>query len=242
VRKCRDLTGDRYGMLTVLGFHSDAKGYKKWLCLCDCGKECIKYGHQIRAGTVVSCGCYHRKQASELGKKRVHDLTGRVFGRLVVLSRAGSNRFQKPTWLCRCGCGKEKILVGNSLLTGNSQSCGCIQKETMRKIRWNLNLTAEERATSRNREMAISGLHLWREDVFKRDGYGCVVCGNHKSGVLVAHHKESWNRNKDLRLNVNNGDTVCTECHKEFHSRYGYGDNTKAQWEEFITTRKRKKK
>ena len=98
----------------------------------------------------------------------------------------------------------------------------------MRKIRWNLNLTAEERATSRNREMAISGLHLWREDVFKRDWYGCVVCGNHKSGVLVAHHKESWNRNKDLRLNVNNGDTVCTECHKEFHSRYGYGDNTKA--------------
>jgi hypothetical protein len=108
----------------------------------------------------------------------------------------------------------------------------------MHKIRWNPNLTPEERVINRNREMTVLGLHLWRADVFKRDMYECQVCHDKSHKRIVAHHKEAWGINKDLRLIVDNGITLCSKCHKEFHSRYGWGKNTKAQWDEFSLYRK----
>lgn len=66
------------------------------------------------------------------------DLTGRRFGRLVVLRRAGTRyrvgaRGQmlstEPTWLCMCDCGKEKVILGMNLREGRSNSCGCLSAE-----------------------------------------------------------------------------------------------------------------
>lgn len=82
VGRAIDLTGHRYGMLTVLSLHSKVGNFRKWNCRCDCGKECVKYGHQIRAGTVVSCGCEQRRKARDVGMVKVVDLTGKMFGRL----------------------------------------------------------------------------------------------------------------------------------------------------------------
>lgn len=235
----RDLTGHHYGMLAVLSLHSKVGNFRKWNCRCDCGTECVKYGHQIRAGQVVSCGCEQKRKAKETGNNNAVDLTGRRFGRLVVIGRSGSNKHQKARWKCKCDCGKEKLLVAGSLISGNSESCGCIQKETMHEIRWNPNLSQEDRETNRNREITIPGLHLWRKAVYERDGYRCVVCGGSKSGRFVAHHIASWAANKDVRLDVENGVTSCVDCHKEFHSRYGWGGNTLGQWSEFLTIKSR---
>jgi hypothetical protein len=55
----------------------------------------------------------------------VNDLRGAVSGRLTVLDRAGSNRFKKALWRCRCFCGNERIVIGADLLTGHNTSCGC---------------------------------------------------------------------------------------------------------------------
>lgn len=52
------------------------------------------------------------------------DLSGRHFGNLTVLSRAGKDR-TNVTWLCRCSCGNEKVISGASLRKGRSRSCGC---------------------------------------------------------------------------------------------------------------------
>lgn len=57
------------------------------------------------------------------------DLTGRTFGRLVVLRRHGS-RFGRATWVCRCSCGMEKVIAGASLLDSCVRSCGCLRSET----------------------------------------------------------------------------------------------------------------
>ena len=56
------------------------------------------------------------------------DLTGQVFGRLTVISRAqdgGTLAYPKYRWNCLCECGKAKIVQGQKLRIGRTRSCGC---------------------------------------------------------------------------------------------------------------------
>ena len=74
----RDLTGQKFGRLTVLrqapdkikpsGAHS-----KMWECKCDCGNIKIISRSSLVSGDTVSCGCYHKEHAHDYGKK--HGLT-----------------------------------------------------------------------------------------------------------------------------------------------------------------------
>lgn len=52
-----DLTGDRYGRLTVIGYAGHKGGRTAWRCRCDCGNEVITTGNQMRRGKTRSCGC-----------------------------------------------------------------------------------------------------------------------------------------------------------------------------------------
>ena len=56
--KLIDLTGKRFGKLTVLSRAENSKANTaKWLCRCDCGNTCIVYGSSLRRGQTQSCGC-----------------------------------------------------------------------------------------------------------------------------------------------------------------------------------------
>lgn len=59
-------------------------------------------------------------------------LTGRRFGRLVVLNRASNASDGRPQWLCQCDCGGEKVVRSASLMQGHTKSCGCLQAESAR--------------------------------------------------------------------------------------------------------------
>lgn len=59
-----DLTGQRFGRLTVLkdsGNRLDRKVV--WLCMCDCGQETLVRSTRLRKGTTRSCGCLRRENA-----------------------------------------------------------------------------------------------------------------------------------------------------------------------------------
>lgn len=66
--------------------------------------------------------------------RRVIDLTGRRFGRLVVIGRADPpvDNQGAARWHCRCDCGNEKDVRGSDLRRGRTTSCGCLQKERVR--------------------------------------------------------------------------------------------------------------
>lgn len=66
-----------------------------------------------------------------MGKFR--DLTGQTFGRLTVLYKLDKKSTSgKIMWRCKCSCdGKEIDVIGNSLVTGNTKSCGCIHSEQL---------------------------------------------------------------------------------------------------------------
>lgn len=56
----------------------------------------------------------------------MEDLTGKRFGKWVVIERAYSQNMSRGAkWLCRCDCGTEKVVWGKYLRNGKSYSCGC---------------------------------------------------------------------------------------------------------------------
>lgn len=66
---------------------------------------------------------------------RFIDLTGRKFGRLIVIKRSlPNNKWNKTMWLCKCDCGTKKSILGKSLTckTEPTKSCGCINAELCR--------------------------------------------------------------------------------------------------------------
>lgn len=226
----KDLTGRRFGRLMVEGpVVKNRVG--RWQCRCDCGTEKIISGGSLNSGS-KSCGCLQRETAACLGRKTALDLVGRRFGRLVVVCRDGS-KWRKSLWQCRCDCGNIKLVTSRSLIVGGTKSCGCYHKEVWHKLLWNPNLTDEERKLQKERRGDPKTIE-WKIKIFNRDNRTCVVCGEKRGHRLVAHHKEAWNSNKEMRYEIANGTTVCRKCHVEFHSLYGYGDNTESEWSEFL--------
>jgi hypothetical protein len=57
------------------------------------------------------------------------ELTGKRFGRLLVLEFAGRNAKGHTIWTCLCKCGARKRVARYTLTSGHSRSCGCLQKE-----------------------------------------------------------------------------------------------------------------
>lgn len=56
-----DLTGQRFGNLTVREWVPGAKRDGAWRCTCDCGGEHIARGHHLTGGRIISCGCVRPK-------------------------------------------------------------------------------------------------------------------------------------------------------------------------------------
>lgn len=64
---------------------------------------------------------------------KINNLVGKQFGRLTVIKYDGSNKNGRALWLCQCDCGNTKTILGSSLLNGSTLSCGCYNKELVKK-------------------------------------------------------------------------------------------------------------
>lgn len=78
VGRAIDLTSQRFGRLTVISFshviHTGTRYFRRWNCLCDCGKELVTGTAELRSGNTTSCGCYHREKTGDVFRK--HGGTG----------------------------------------------------------------------------------------------------------------------------------------------------------------------
>lgn len=61
------------------------------------------------------------------------DITGRRFGRLTVIERAGSNKYGAK-WKCECDCGNISVVLGAKLRNGHTKSCGCLVVEHIENV------------------------------------------------------------------------------------------------------------
>lgn len=158
MNKVIDITGVRFGRLIAIRATSKGRhGCIVWKAKCDCGKVGEYSSFNLRIGKTKSCGCF----ALETQKRIRKDLTGTRFGNLVVRRLSNKrNKHNQIIWECICDCGKEKSILSNSLVRGDTTSCGCyrsksiknrLTKDLIGKSFGNLMVIKRVQSTSRNR-------------------------------------------------------------------------------------------
>ena len=120
----KDYTGQTFNKLTVLGMadHRASDNTILWTCQCACGRII-----DVRAGNLKrqkSCGkCFSGR-----------DLTNQKFGKLTALKYDHTSTSKKSIWLCKCDCGAYNLVSSNDLVSGKTQSCGCVKSRGEEKI------------------------------------------------------------------------------------------------------------
>lgn len=78
------------------------------------------------------------------------------------------------------------------------------------------------------------GRHIeWSEEVKRRNGFRCQVC-QRKGQKLHSHHKNCYSYFWTERFDLENGITLCEDCHERFHAIYGKNLTTEEQFREFL--------
>lgn len=181
----------------------------------------------------------------QIGESQRNDLIGKKFGHLTVkcLDKDKSKIYKKSYWLCECDCGNSELksVLGSHLINGMIVACNnIIHKKGKNGHNWKGGVTPE-RICARSTEE----YKKWRDEVYKKDWYTCQCCGKSKGIKKQAHHLINFARNESLRYDVDNGITLCQECHyttitDSFHNLYGAINNTPEQLEEYINYKRKK--
>lgn len=130
----KDEIGNKYGRLRVLERAENSKeGRARWKCLCDCGKIAIVAGKHLRNGGTSSCGCYKNQRIVESNILRSENIINRKIGKLLVLRVVGfvekNSGKRVREYFCRCDCGNTCLVQHQYLVSGDTQSCGCLKSK-----------------------------------------------------------------------------------------------------------------
>jgi len=121
----KDITGQKFNMLTAIKFIERRNNETYWLFKCDCGNQKVIRAAGVSNGKTNSCGCMNGN---------IKDLKNKRFGRLTVINMI-IDRVSNGSrlWLCKCDCGNKHIVSGGNLTSGSTRSCGCLAKENLKK-------------------------------------------------------------------------------------------------------------
>ena len=67
--KREDLTGQKFGRLTVLTLCDVVHGKARWNCSCDCGGSTIAFGANLKRGNTLGCGCVRRERTGDANRR-----------------------------------------------------------------------------------------------------------------------------------------------------------------------------
>ncbi len=197
----KDLTGEVFGMLTVIKSAGKNKwGNKLWDCSCSCGgSTTLITGNLTAKVSVKSCGCLNHKKIPRI------DLIGKRFGRLIVV-----NYRDRSHWHCLCDCGKKIVVRGADLKSKNTQSCGCLRKDMLTTH----GLTGHPLGSVR-KDM-IRRCYTKKSKAFKHYGArGIKVCEEWKNDFVSFYNwaiANGWKQGLTIDRISNDGDYTPTNC------------------------------
>lgn len=156
----------------------------------------------------------------------LEDLSGKVFGRLTVVSRKNKDNAGSYFWECICACGNTKITRGYSLKRGAVQSCGCIKTERSWE-HYRKHSNSIEGAWAyyynqylRNAKHRKIPMELSSEESRAIASQDCIYCGEPPEARPVQRGRDSINASGMDRIDNNIGYTVsntvpcCTWCNQ----------------------------
>lgn len=223
LKRRQDLTGETYGKLTVkkMLYNYNNTNKTKCLCDCECGKtDVIKDPYSIKTGKISSCGCIKGISQRKL-------MTGKTFGRLTVVEEIFTDP-QHHKVRCVCSCGTEIVVARGDVMSGHTNSCGCLQADAIRLFK-DVDYTGY-----------ISDYGIEIIDKYGKNNKGqtlwnckCGICGNifqeiparikcnhiRSCGCIVRSSREIF---IDNYLNDNNIQHICQYKFDDCKSKNGY--------------------
>jgi hypothetical protein len=80
----QDLSGQKFGRITVIHKFEKQNDHWCYLCNCSCGNECLILGYNLLRNKTKSCGCLRREIASMAAKLKLRELNHRWKGGITV--------------------------------------------------------------------------------------------------------------------------------------------------------------
>lgn len=153
-------------------------------------------------------------------KDHSDEILNKRFGRLYVISKAHYDKHGQY-YNTICDCGVEKAILGKSLLSGKTQSCGCLRSEIQRENNsgeksrfWNGGINIYSRRLRKFINATVNPI------IKERDNYICQQCGC-SDKQLDVHHIYDKQNYIELALCEYNLITLCIDCHQnDFHIIY----------------------
>ena len=256
-RKAEDLTGKKYGRLTVIKYI----GKSKWLCKCECGNEVVIRGDHLRGGDTTSCGCYQKEKASSRMRKMNEE----------QWKDEEFRQMQSDSVKKLCQDEEYKQMKSDRMRKLNEEQWEDKEFRQMHeniKHNWKGGITP---ISDYLRKLPV--VKQWKKDTYTRENNRCQLTGKHvHGGNSDVHHLYGFNMivleahtinaieikqqvkdytEDELKLlkeyvaswhkDTSNAVLLCDEVHDLFHNckdkdgnvLYGKGDNTPEQFEEF---------
>jgi hypothetical protein len=193
-----NIIGKRFGRLVAVDRITTSKHKLIYSCICDCGKNTNVLKASLMRGLTKSCGCLHKEVVRNLWKND-------KFVKKIKLSSpwvVGGEKMESFRDMCRVRqtgkrIPKETRIRMSESKKGSKSYCWLGGKTKLNQI---------IRNSVQNK--------LWRESVFSRDDFTCICCK--RRGIrLQAHHIKQFAFYPELRFDVNNGITLCKDCHNK---------------------------
>lgn len=191
---------------------------------------------------------------------RIKDLTGKRFGKLVVLKRGNNDKNHRCTWDCLCDCGNVINVKAAYLSSGGTTSCGCIRITSLVGKRYGRLKVISKEENTRSKGGKSHVMYLCECDCGNRlivkaenlrsgntQSCGCLAIDRTKEkstkhGLTRDRLYHVWNGMKDRCYNPNSesyhnyggrGITVCDEWRDNFQAFYDWA--TENGHKEYLT-------
>lgn len=170
----------------------------------------------IHGGCPVTMNGYNKPKSEAWKKARSKNMSGE-----------NNPNYGKPAWnkglKIQCNTGRthfpkgykspKAFKIGNK--PWNKDNKGYNEKE--KHWNWQGGISEQNR-TKRANDMQTFEYRQWRRNVFERDNYTCVECFT-RGGYLEADHIKPYYKYPELRLEINNGRTLCLDCHRKYGAK-----------------------